>query len=240
MPLDMKPDRKAIDKLIEIQCRKWELSRRQLASGKKSESTCQRHPIVTLSRMRGSQGRYIAEQLAKRFDYRFLDREVIDEICRVSKFRKQVIELVDNYARKEIELIDRPLLREKYIGKTNYFQHLTNVILSLSSLGGVVVLGRCASYIAKPSETFRIRIVAPVARRINNLVKFEKLTREKAMEEVRKSDKQRSDFVRKYFKKAVMGLDQYDILINTAYYDVNDAIDLAEEAMRRKFKLERK
>ena len=235
MALDMNPDRKAIDKLIERQCRIWESRRLELAGKTTGEHVQKKYPIVTVSRMRGSQGRHIAEELAKRLHYRFLDREVIDEICRTSKYREHIIELVDECALREIDVIHSPMLKRKYIGKTRYFDYLTRVVLSLSSLGGVVVLGRCASYIVSPSQALRIRIVAPVARRIDNLIKFEKMTRQEAASEVGRSDKHRANFVKRYFKQAVKSLDQYDILINTAYYDVNDAIDLAEEAMWRKF-----
>ena len=244
MSLNMKPDIKRLDKFIEKEIQKWILMQQKRqhelkGSGKRAGSVNKRYPIITVSRMRGSQGRHIAEQLSKRFKYRFLDYEVIDEISRVTKFRRQIIEQLDESARHEIELIHGALLKRKYVGKTSYFKHLTDVILSLSYVGGVVVLGRCASCIVNPSEAFRIRVVAPKADRINNLKKYENLTTDRALKEINKIDRQRADFIKRYFSKSFKSLDQYDLIINTAHYGVKDAIDIAEEAMCRKFKIKK-
>jgi cytidylate kinase len=224
----------SIEAIINRQLQRWELERRRRVEEEKGGRPPAIRPIVTVSRQRGSRGAYLAEKLAEKLGYQLLYREVIDEICNSSGYRRQIIESLDDKIRSRIELWFEGVFKGLYIDASDYFRHLYKVIMSIAEHGGVVVVGRGANFILARDQGFSIRVVAAFPTRVENLIKYQQYSREEAEKEIRTSEKTRNEFIRNNFKCDIDEPGAYDLTINTTYIDIDSAINMAVEGISAK------
>ena len=222
----------SIEAIIDRQLRKWELAQRQAKES--GDDHFEPEPIVTVSRQTGSRGSYFASRLATRMNYQRLHREVIDSLTKTSGYRRRVIEALDEKRRSEIETLVDSLLTGQSVDHTDYVRHLCNVVLSMSRLGGVIVMGRGSNFMLGPKKGFHIRVVCPRDKRIENLMKYKMLEEKDAVREIDSSDVQRREFVRKLFDANIDDPLNYDLMINTSLIDVEEMVDLAVTAFGAK------
>ncbi len=224
----------SIEALINRQFKKWEVERKSRIEAEQNGEKPTTKPIVTLSRQRGSQGSYLAEQLAAKLGYQLLHREIIDEICNSSGYRRQIIESLDDKVRSQVELWFEGVFKGMYIDASDYFKHLYKVIMSISKLGGVVVVGRGASHMLTREQGIHFRVIAAKPRRVENLIKFQGFSQEEAEKEIERLDKERAGFVRNNFGRNIDDPAVYDLVINTTYLDIKEALRIAEIAISSK------
>jgi len=222
----------SIDAIINRQLLRWELER------KKAEEEHPDRPsplqIVTVSRQTGSRGSYFASRLAQKMDYVRLNREVIDEICTTSGHRKRIIESLDDKFRNSLELTVESILTGRSIDHSDYIRYLFKVVLSMSLLGGVILMGRGGNFILGPDRGFHIRVVCHREKRIENLIKYQKRSRDEAILEIDESDQQRRGFIRKLFNTDIDSPLNYDLVLNTALIDVEELVEVAMKAIKGK------
>ena len=227
---------RSIEELINRQLNRWEMERRRREEEIEKGVAVEIKPIVTVSRQRGSRGAYIAERLAEKLGYQLLYREIIDEICKSSGYRRRVIESLDDKVRSRMELWFEGIFKGMYIDASDYFKQLYRIIMSVSAHGGVVVVGRAANFMLSRDQGFHMRVVAARPVRIENLVRYQQLTREQAEQEVRQFDKSRAEFVESNFHVNIDDPGAYDLILNTTYVDVDEAVQIVELGMRSKRK----
>lgn len=226
----------SIESIIDRQIKRWEVER-QVQAEQKEEVVRAREfrPVVTVSRQRGSRGSYVAEKLAERFGYELLHRDLIDRICKSSGYKKRLVASMDEKSRSDFESWLVGVLAGPYVDQSDYTRHLLEVIYSISSLGGVVVVGRGSNFIIGMNRGFHVRVVAPVKERIRNLMTYQNLDNEQAEREIESKDDERKDFVRKYFGKSIDDPLHYDLIINSATVSLDTAIHLIATAAMEKF-----
>ncbi len=191
-------------------------------------------PIVTISRETGSRGSYFGSRLAQRLGYQRLHREVIDAICESSGYRKRIIEALDEKHRGELQSMVEGLFTGQVVDHSDYLRHLASVLLSMVSLGGVVVMGRGANFILGPKRGFHIRVVCPREKRIENLQKYKEYTTEEAERVITHSDRQREEYIRKVFNADINDPLNYDLVFNSALIDVEEMVTTAVAAIQGK------
>jgi cytidylate kinase len=98
-------------------------------------------------------------------------------------------------------------------------QHLMKVVGTIGKHGRAVVVGRGANFILPPEKRFSVRIVAPQAWRINNVAKE------------LQTESDRRAFIRKYFNADIADPTNYDLVINTATLNVDDAVKMISSAL---------
>ncbi len=226
----------SIETIIDRQLRRWEIERQKKLEVKASAEKLEPKPVITVSRQRGSRGSYLAELLAESMAYQLLHREIIDEICNSSGYRRQVIESLDDKTRSNIELWFDGMVKGQYVDASNYFRHLLKVIRSISAHSGVVIVGRGANFIMPSNTGFHLRVIADTVTRIDNLVKYQNLTRKDAETAVKVADKERSEFIRSSFRCDINDPAAYDLVINTTAIEIEDALELAKIAIKSKAK----
>lgn len=192
-------------------------------------------PFITVAREPGSGGRPIAQAVAEKLGFTFVDEQIVDEIARSTHKRKEVIRAVDEKARTAIEDMIHSLINEEYVDDVRYVTELTRVILSYALRGHVVILGRGANMITPMARGLHVNIVAPYDVRVDRAMEFEGHSRDKAKEVIANITKERDDFVKKYFKKDLSRRDRYDLTLNTHHFRVDEARDVIVEAFYRKF-----
>ena len=222
----------SLEAIINRQLLKWELERKQAEEQPKEPKRLL--PVVTVARQTGSRASYFASRLAQKLGYQRLHREIIDAICESSGYRKRIIESLDSRFRGELALMVESAFTGQSVDHSDYIQHLYRVILSLSRLGGVVVMGRGSNFILGPNRGVHLRVVCPKDKRIENLMKYKELPREEAIEAIEESDKLRQEFVAKVFGRDINDPHAYDVVFNSALIDVEEMVEAAVKAIEAK------
>ncbi len=214
----MQPDEKNIIDQID----RWEKSRSGGVSNNK------RTQVVTVSRQYGSRGSYIATRLAELLEFGRFHRGLIDIICKNEEYSRRIIGLLDH---SEIEAMHN---RAESIIKSNnpdeYIISLCHLVYAMSRLGSVVVIGRAGNFILGMEAGFHVRYVAPVQKRIDNLIEYKRIDPQMAKNEIGKIMRERKEFVRGNFGVGLDDPANYDLIINTAHIDVEEAVSITLEA----------
>ena len=191
-------------------------------------------PIVTVSRQSGSRGSYFASRLAQKLGYQRIHREVIDAVATSSGYRTRLLEALDEKFRSELEVLVESVLTGQSVDNVDYANQLCKVVLSMSRLGGVVLVGRGGNFILGSKRGFHIRFVCPLEKRVHNLITYKSITEEEAREYIRESDAHRSRFVKSVFGVDIDNPLYYDVVINAEYIDVEELVSMAIEAIKGK------
>lgn len=199
--------------------------------------------VITISRQLGSGGRRIAEALGEILGFPVYDKEILEILAKESGwYQKKMFEVLDERVRDQIdELLAGLLPREfRQPSQYTYFHHLPKVISTLSQTD-CIILGRGAHLLLP--DSLKVRIEASMKTRVENMIHFEKLTKEEAKKKIMDSDKSRERFIRhiislfpgkcSWIKDRLM----YDLVINTDHFKIKDATSIIMEAAKIKFDL---
>ena len=222
----------SIGTIVNRQILKWELEKKE--AEQIEEDRPRPSPIVTISRQSGSRGSYFGSRLAQRLGYQRLHREAIDLICESSGYQKRIVKSLDGRFRGRLELLAEAIVTGQIVDHTDYARQLCQVVLSMSDLGGVVLMGRGGNFILGSKRGFHIRVVCSREKRIENLIKYKKMTTDEASTTVDHSDEIRRKFVKELFGFDIDDPHQYDMVINSALIDVEDMVDIAVIAIKAK------
>ncbi len=223
----------SIEALINRQLLKWE-TEKKLSTDTAPLPARPSMPIVTISRQTGSRGSYFGSRLAQRLGYQRLHRDAIDAICASSGYVKRIVESLDDRHRSELALLAEGLFSGQMVDHADYFRHLYQVVLSMSRLGGVVLMGRGGNFILGPEHGFHMRIICPLEHRIENLMKYRNVSIREAKDQIERSDHERRQFISRLFKADIDDPLWYDLVVNTAHLDVEDLVDVTIVALKAK------
>jgi cytidylate kinase len=223
----------SIEALINRQILKWE-TERKLSTDTAPPPVRPAMPIVTISRQTGSRGSYFGSRLAQRLGYQRLHRDAIDAICASSGYVKRIVESLDDRHRSELALLAEGLFSGQMVDHADYFRHLYQVVLSMSRLGGVVLMGRGGNFILGSEHGFHMRIICPTEHRIENLMKYRNVSIKEAKDQIAHSDHERRQFISRLFKAEIDDPLGYDLVVNTAHMDVEDLVDMTIVALKAK------
>lgn len=167
--------------------------------------------IVTISREHGAGGRQIAFELAKKLSVPCYDKELTLMVA-------QDTGLAVDYLNKLESNISQPMY-ELYLTKTPTAiarEAQNNVLKAIANRGSCVIVGRCADYVLKDYNPYRVFIYADEEykqRRIMNNYKEDQTT---AYDNIIKSDKNRARFYNETTGQAWGKKENYDLCINSS------------------------
>ncbi|MGD8991923.1 MAG: cytidylate kinase-like family protein [Desulfobacterales bacterium] len=216
---------KSIPQIIEEQVHRWQLTR------KKEEPQKEGVSIVTLSREPGSGGRIIAGRLAEKLGIDIFHQEVIHKIAKSADVSETVLETLDERGLNTLEHWISSLVHERHLWPDRYMQHLMKVIGTIGNHGRAVIVGRGANFVLPPEKRFAVRIVAPQAWRIENVSREFDLLPNEAKRRVLQTESDRRGFIRKYFNADIADPTNYDLVINTATLNLDDAANVISAAL---------
>jgi len=193
-------------------------------------------PPIVLSRQAGSGGRIIAERVAQRLGFAVCDKQILDELATRVKVPREFLAMLDERPVKAIELLGASLLRGVGLTPHEYERVLKSGLRALLKLGSVVIIGRGASFVADPGKVLRVRVVAPFDVRVRNFMRYENLSEAEAARRIQRIEKERAEFVRRYFGAEEATADCFDIALNTQCLDIDTCVDLICVTYERMFK----
>lgn len=222
---------RSIDHIVQQQVERWRKEQQGLAD-KSAEGRFPR-PVIAISRMLGAGGATIAHGVAKRLGCQIVGYTIVNEIAKRSDVREELVEALDERSRSQIKAWIDSVLHGQLFDEGDYHHYLLTTVRSLTRMGSVVVLGRGATFLPRDRPRLDVRIVAPIEDRITRLVRRDELTREQAYEAVKRSDAERTRFVKKLFGRNWDDPLEYDLVINTGSIDLEAAVSLVEGAWLR-------
>ena len=223
--------------MVSRQVKRWYLEKSAYEEAKKektavAERSLDAKPVVTVSRQRGCRGHEFAKLLAHELKYGLFDRKIVDYIAKHMGVRSELVESLDERDRSELELWIKSMLSQRVFDHDDYIRSLGEAVKTTALQGGVVILGRGANLLLSGTPAFHVRIVAPDSFRIRNLCELEGMNESKAVEEIKKIDRDRADFIQRYFKRSIDDSTAYDLTINMGSSTLDGSVKIVRSALR--------
>lgn len=187
------------------------------------------HRIVTIGRELGSGGRELGKRIAEKLGFAYYDNEIITGIA-------QKTELAESYVKQIVERVPvasfpitighsfYPHLGSNIDQTTSIYVQQSNIILEMAEKSDCVIVGRCADYILRDQNPFKIFVYASKESRIQRCKlkaqETEQLTDKQIWRNIRKVDRNRSKYYMFYTGHKWGDKFNYDICVNTTNSDL--------------------
>jgi shikimate kinase len=186
--------------------------------------------IVTIEREYGCGGGEIAQQLAQQLGWKLWDQLLTEEIARLANCPKADVECREERNDPLYYRLFKSFLRGSYEGSINahklnlvdsecIIKFTERVVLDAAKSGNCVMVGRGSQHFLRDrDDTLRVFLYAPREEKIRRLLARGKSEHE-AEELVDTIDRERSDFIAKYFGVEWPSRSIYHTMINTSIGD---------------------
>lgn len=186
--------------------------------------------IITIEREYGSGGGEIAQLLAKHLGWKLWDQVLTEEIARRADCPKSVVEVREERTDPLYYRLFKSFLRGSYEGSLNAYKlklvdsesilKITErVVQHAARAGNSVIVGRGSQqFLRNRQDTLRVFLYAPREDKLRRLLARGK-SRKDAEQLVDTVDRERTDFLRKYFRVEWPDRAVYHTMINTAIGD---------------------
>ncbi len=192
--------------------------------------------VITIARLSGSGGDVIASRVAEAMGYGFVDSALLATIAaRVGVSMEDVMPFDEKAGSPSMEWLKSIITPQigKIIGHENnqigpegYFSSLKTVVLGLAEQGNIVIVGRGSQFILRETaDAFHIRIIAEPAARVDWLCRYYGISREEALNRIKRSDSMRKSFIQRYFRADWDDQFAYDMIINTTRIGIDEAVE---------------
>ena len=173
--------------------------------------------VITISRLVGSKGTLIGKEVAKRMNYAYADRELIQEI--MNQYGE--VKFKDIYDSK-LSLWDR------YSGIRNgMLDFFKKVMLSIAKSGNVIIIGR-GSFVSlgQYEDVLGTMIFAPMDVRIKAIMEMRDISDpEKAEKYIKQKEEIRQSFIEHTYNIKWNRIDNFDMVFNTGKLSPELVID---------------
>lgn len=198
------------------------------------------HAIITFGRQYGSNGRKIAQELAKRLEIPYYDKDLIYLASESTDIPPEVLAKVDEKKASDWRRpVDDPYQMQHrfrfYPMNDLLFETQAKIVREIAEKEDCIIIGRCAGHILKdhPGCT-RVFVYAPHSVRVRNVMDRESLPIETVEELIREVDKQRRTYYN-YYTDAKWGeKENYDLCIDSSKFTIEQVVDLLEAVYRSK------
>ncbi len=191
--------------------------------------------IITIGREFGSGGRELGKRLSELLGYAYYDKEIIEEIAKRTQ-------LAESYVHQIVEqqtgvffpiTIGRTLHHVQPIGSdymlkqyTAVYTEQANVLREMASKSDCIIVGRCADYILKEQNPFRIFVYADMESKIERCRRKaeenEALSNKELCRKILRVDKNRAKYYRYYTGREWGERANYDLCVNTSPVPVKE------------------
>lgn len=186
--------------------------------------------IITIEREYGCGGGDIAQSAANRLGWKLWDQRLTEEIARLANCPKAVVEAREERNDPLYYRLFKSFLRGSYEGSINapklnlvdsetILRVTRRVVEHAAESGKCVIVGRGAQqFLKNQPDTVRVFLYAPREEKVRRLLARGKGEKE-AEELVDTVDRERADFIQKYFNVEWPDRAIYHVMINTSIGD---------------------
>lgn len=186
--------------------------------------------IVTIEREYGSGGGEIAQLLAEQLGWKLWDQLLTEEIARLAECPKAVVEVREERTDPLYYRLFKSFLRGSYEGSLNapklklidsesILKITERVVQHAAKRGNSVIVGRGSQHFLRDrQDTLRVFLYAPREDKVRRLLARGKSEKE-AEQLVDTVDRDRGDFIQKYFRVEWPNRAIYHTMLNTVIGD---------------------
>ena len=190
--------------------------------------------IITIGREFGSGGRELGKRIAEKLNIAYYDKEIITEIAKNT-------DLAIDYVKQVVEqkpIVYYPIsiggtLNRDYgficDNASQVYAEQCKVLKELASKSSCVIVGRCADYILRDMNPYRIFVYSDMESKIKRCKLKgeveENLSDRKLKKMIKSVDNDRSRYYSFYTSQAWGDKLNYDLCINTSNKEIKDVVE---------------
>jgi hypothetical protein len=182
--------------------------------------------IITLEREYGSGGGEIAEEVASRLGWKLWDQLLTEEIARRLDCNCKAVEEHEERSDPAYYRLFKAFLRGSFEGSLNaprlkmvdtecVREVVQKLLPEIAEAGNCVIVGRGSAYhLGNRNDAFHVFVYAPFPERVRRLRARGKGEKE-AMELAETVDRDRADFIKRYFDVEWPGRHRFHLMVNS-------------------------
>ena len=201
------------------------------------DDTSRPFKFITISRDIGALGGAIASELARQFQWKVYDKEIVDYIAKHNHVLYDLVNQLDEKTQSHIQdSIERLMLTFHRQGFSNDVYHISLIqaLAALAGQGECIILGHGGAYALQEQPGLHIRITASFPVRIRRVCQRWDISREQAEKLTRRTDRQRADFIRHHFMADPGETKYFHVVFNTDKLSIGVVSSAIADIMRRK------
>jgi len=202
------------------------------------------YPCITISRETGAGVQSVCKHLITILEqnsfkddihWTFFDRKLIEKILEDHHLPQRVSEyLVEDKYRHISSAINE--LLGLHPTQWTILHKTTETVLQLARMGKAVIVGRGGNIITSNlKNVFRVRLIAPIEKRVNHIMEIMNLNTDEAESYIKKEDIARKMYLKSNFGKDVSDPLSYHIILNTGMLSYKETAEIIASAVMRKF-----
>ena len=200
---------------------------------------------ICIGRQLGSGGRVIARALAKEFNCKFYDKEILNLAAKESGFSEKFFKQNDEkkgFLRGLLNVQTPHFMGGSLYGSNfsqeSLFKFQSDAIQKAANEGNCVFLGRCADYILRDFENVvNIFITASMDFRVKLVSKVKELDEEHARKLIEHVEARRAQYYNYYTGKKWGAAESYDLCVDASILGLEATEKLIAEFIRQRFGL---
>jgi len=191
--------------------------------------------IITVSRQFGSGGRELGRRLAEELKIEYYDKEIVTEIAEHTA-------LSEDYVKEIIECTPHNLYpitvghsfayleSPAFQNTQSVYKAQKEIILSLAEKSDCVIVGRCADFILRDKDPYKIFVYADIESRMarcrSRSTKAEEYDDKALKKMINKIDKNRRSYYEFYTGNKWDDISNYNMCINTTDTDIKGFVSV--------------
>lgn len=196
--------------------------------------------IIAMEREYGSGGNEIGRRVAKQLGIKIYDRTILVEAAKRLEIPPiYIAELEETAPGSVIFNLSQTALggsgkKQKNMSLSEkLFYEEKKIIEEIVEKGSCVIVGRCASYILKEREDcLKVFVHADKEFRIKHAMEAEKMSRDEAVEVLRKSDRRRSSFYNTHTGWEWGDMRKFDVCLDSGSMGIDTCTAVLAAAMK--------
>jgi cytidylate kinase len=174
--------------------------------------------LLTLSRQLGSEGDWVAHEVARKLGLCYMDHQIVNRAAREARVPEVALAHLD-----ELGFLG---LRPSPQDHRAYLNAVESLLKELAEHGNVVIVGCGAQVVLRHHpQAVHVQIVAPFDVRLERLMAQESIPEDAAVNRLVASDRTRATYLRENYGVNWLDPELYDMMINTKTISPRRAAD---------------
>lgn len=193
---------------------------------------------ITISRQSGCGAREVADHLARFLQkqtsstppWTVFDHDLVDKVLEEHHLPAQIARHMTEDGEFELlEALDE--LLGIHPSFWTFVQQTSETISHLAEQGNAILIGRGAHVVTSGrGHVFHVRLVSSLEKRVEHVRKIRSIGRDEALAAIRREDRGRKRYLRKYFDKDIEDPLLYHLVVNTDFMSYDGVARLIGEA----------
>jgi len=202
-------------------------------------------PFVTISRETGAGGIQFGDLLVdylnrfdikRKNDWKIFDKNLLEQIVKEHDLPAEMAKYIPEKKISQMQDVLEQLF-SLHPSEQSLIRKASNTIFHLALLGDVVLIGRGSNIITKDLiGGIHLRLIDTIEKKIKNIQDIFNIGKTEAIKFIKKEDKERKLYIKKYFNSDIEDPAPYSLVINLNHFSTDEAVNLVGEEVIRKRK----